>query len=114
MPMPSPRHLSLRSVWDVPTAWLLGALLVAIVAACSDAGTSAGTAPGRGIYIGAAWHAARAATGHEVHVLEEKIACATCHELASDAMGPVTPDRCAACHETEARIEHANSQAAER
>jgi hypothetical protein len=87
------------------------ALALAVVAACADAPEHAGGAPGRGVYVPLAWNTARTITGHHRHVVEERIACTKCHELTSDAVGRVVPGRCAACHEKEARIEHAAAQA---
>ena len=93
--------------------WLCAAMLLAAAAACGEAEPQ-GSAPGKGVYIGEKWSTARRVTGHEAHVVGEKIACNKCHELTADAIGAVTPERCAECHEKESRIEHAAAQARER
>jgi hypothetical protein len=112
--MPS-RRILLDLVQRSPTVWLVAALLAAAVAACSEAGSSgSGNAPGEGVYITAAWQTARTVIGHQVHVVREKIACVKCHELTNDSIGAAVPGRCAACHEKQARIEHAASQGEER
>src|SRR6185503_21027441 len=101
---------------ELPPIWLLAALLMAAVAACADAdshGAGSG-AHGLGVYVPAEWQTARKASGHQVHVVNKQIACTKCHELTGDSIGSVTPERCGACHEKQARIEHAAKQAQKR
>jgi hypothetical protein len=101
---------------ELPAIWLLAALLMAAVAACADAdshGAGSG-AHGLGVYVPAEWQTARKASGHQVHVVDKQIACTKCHELTGDSIGSVTPERCGACHEKQARIEHAAKQAQKR
>jgi hypothetical protein len=92
------------------TLALVVAVAIAAILACSTA-ESPGGAPGRGVYIGSTWQSARGVTGHDKHVVELKLPCVRCHELTEDAIGAVTPARCAGCHEKEARLEHAKDQA---
>jgi hypothetical protein len=40
------------------------------------------------------------------------VACAKCHEFSAGGVGRVSPERCAACHEKEAQLEHGGPQAA--
>ena len=97
---------------SVSTLWLLVAVACAAIAACSDGPPSTTAGPlGRGVYIGAPWQRARGMPGHQIHVVEERIPCVKCHELGADSIGDVTPARCAACHEKEARLEHASARA---
>jgi len=49
--------------------------------------------------------------GHRVHVLERGVPCAKCHEMLRGEMGPVSPERCAGCHEKQSTIEHAREDA---
>src|SRR5262245_35951043 len=93
--------------------WLALALAIATLASCSDGSEAPtdGGALGRAVYVDAVWKSARAARGHQVHVVKERIACVKCHELTADGMGPVAPKRCAECHEKESHIEHAALQA---
>ncbi len=90
---------------------LATALAVALAAfvACLDSDT-----PTNNLYVQAAWQSARATVGHQVHVVELKLACAQCHELTGDAVGAAKPARCAACHETQSRLRHAELQASKR
>ena len=93
---------------------LLAALLLAVLGACSSGpaseGGSAG-APGKGLYVQSEWSTNRRATGHQVHVMEQRIACNRCHTLDGSSVGSVSPSRCVACHANEARIEHAAAEA---
>lgn len=93
----------------MPRSWLVLALVVALVAACS-AEPEKGPL-GNGIYIGVEWQEARAQAGHQTHVVEQHIPCSKCHSMGESSMGSFTPERCAACHEQEARISHAAAQA---
>src|SRR5262249_37388579 len=96
--------------------WLACALFISLLVACSGESGGPAGAPvlGRGVYVDAVWKSARNVVGHRVHVIKERIACVKCHELTPDAVGPVTPKRCAACHEKEARLEHAALEASEK
>jgi len=94
------------SVWVLVTA-----VLLAVAAACAQGDAPSPGKWGQGIYVQQSWSVARAVSGHHTHVLEQKIECAKCHALAEDQMGPVTPERCAACHEPQAQIEHASAEA---
>ena len=58
-----------------------------------------------------AWETAREVTGHHVHVAVNNVACAKCHSFSASGVGSVSPERCAACHEKEARFEHGGSPA---
>lgn len=99
------------------STWALVAMLVlAVFAACAEhkeAPPQKG-AYGQGVYVDEAWTTARDVTGHRIHVVKEKIDCTKCHSPTATGMGPVTPDRCATCHEKEARIAHASDEAAKR
>jgi len=106
MTMPEPRSVS--------TLWLLGALVISVIAACADDGTGERPALGRGVYVQALWQDARTMPGHQVHVVEEKIPCVKCHELTESAIGAASPARCSACHAKEAELEHASEQARKR
>jgi hypothetical protein len=93
--------------------WLLAAIAVAVVIACSGGG---GDAPsdgryGLGVYVPAAWTPARQVTGHDVHVVKHQVACSACHRIGDGEMGPVERVRCTVCHAPEGRIEHARAQA---
>jgi hypothetical protein len=93
------------------TLGLLAAVIVAVVLACeSDEVPRAG---GNGIQVQQSWSLARAVGGHHTHVLRLKIECASCHAMSVD-MGPVAPERCAACHVPEAALEHARAAAEQR
>jgi hypothetical protein len=103
---------------SVSTWALLAALVLAALAACADKGPK-NDAPkkgqfGAGVYVNKAWTFAREVTGHRIHVVEKKIECTKCHEMAEDKMGPVKPERCVSCHEKEGKIQHAHAQAEER
>ncbi|MET0794569.1 MAG: hypothetical protein ABW061_23820 [Polyangiaceae bacterium] len=96
---------------------LTALLLAALAAACSSVAPSehgVGGAPGKGLYVQSEWRTNRRAIGHQVHVLEQRIACSRCHTLDGSSVGAVSPSRCATCHADQARIEHAASQAAAR
>jgi hypothetical protein len=69
---------------------------------------------GAGVYVDPAWSFARDVTGHRVHVIEQKVECVKCHAPSANKMGPVTPDRCIACHQKEGHIEHASGEAVKR
>jgi hypothetical protein len=110
---------------DVGSLFLLLAALVAgVVAACSEdksAPAPAGKGQpldgkwGKGVYVGPEFTLARAITGHRVHVVGKKIECNKCHEPSENSMGPpVKPERCASCHEKEAKLEHAGAEAEKR
>ena len=103
-------HRPLASLWGLVVAVVLG-----VLGACADGSSgSSGSRDGRfgdGVYIGADWALARAVTGHRLHVVMKKIECTKCHEMTEHEIGPVRPERCAACHEKEARIEHGESAA---
>jgi len=95
----------------IASTWgLVAALVIAVLAACADEAPNKQW--GRGVYIDQSWSAARAVNGHRLHVVKRKIECSSCHSITGDDMGPVTPDRCAKCHEKQARIEHASAAAA--
>ncbi|HVJ15286.1 MAG TPA: hypothetical protein VM686_07590 [Polyangiaceae bacterium] len=89
------------------SAWLALASVAAALAACAEGDAHRGDAPGRGVYVQQAWQEARQARGHSVHVIEQKIPCANCHELTESSLGAATPERCAACHDEEATLVHA-------
>jgi len=103
-------------------AWVLIPILVlSALAACADKidapqnGQKAALQNGQwgaGVYVDKAWSFARDVTGHRIHVQNQKIECVKCHASTADKMGPVTPDRCASCHQKEGRIEHASAEAA--
>ncbi|HEY0464009.1 MAG TPA: hypothetical protein VGC79_07365 [Polyangiaceae bacterium] len=105
-------------------AWVLIPILVlSALAACADKKEapeiSQKAAPkngqwGAGVYVDKAWSFARDVSGHRVHVIKEKIECVKCHASTVDKMGPVTPDRCASCHEKEGHIQHAAAEASKR
>jgi predicted CXXCH cytochrome family protein len=84
------------------------AIVLAIVAACSDA------AQPPGLSVQPAWQRARLSHGHQVHVVREHLACAKCHELDGSSIRAASPMRCAACHEKESAIRHAEAEAAQR
>jgi hypothetical protein len=97
---------------DTPTLLLAVALTLAVFAGCSHDGTDTPSGgPGKGVYIPLEWQTARAVNNHRVHVAREHVACSRCHEIGTDSMGPVTPTRCAECHEKQARFEHAKKEA---
>ena len=105
-------------------AWvLIPILLLSAVAACADKKeapeVSQKAAPqsgqwGAGVYVDKAWNFARDVVGHRIHVQNQKIECTKCHAPTTDKMGPVTPDRCASCHQKEGHIQHAAAEAAKR
>lgn len=97
------------SVWV-----LIAALGLAIAAACANQDAPSKGQWGGGIYVQQSWSVARAVSGHHKHVLQEKLACATCHAMSDEQMGPVTPERCATCHAAQAHIEHASAAAQRR
>jgi len=90
---------------------LIAGIVVAVLAACSEGGAPTDGRWGQGVYVPEEWSLDRAVTGHRLHVVKNKIACAQCHSLSGEGMGVVTPDRCVACHEKEGRIEHATNEA---
>jgi hypothetical protein len=90
---------------------LVAAVVVAALVACSDWGAPSAGRWGSGVYVPKDWAVDRAVSGHRVHVVKNEIACAKCHSLEGEAMGPVTPARCIACHAQEGRIEHASHEA---
>jgi len=97
---------------QIASAWgLVAALVVAVLVACADEAPNKDW--GRGVYIGEDWSVARAVNGHRLHVVKRKIACVSCHSMTGEEIGPVKPERCATCHEKEARISHAPAMAAE-
>jgi hypothetical protein len=93
----------------VPTWVLIVAVMAAVFVACAD--DPVGKA---GLYVQRSWTTARAVSGHRVHVTKAKVACSKCHSMTGDAMGPVTPEACAGCHQSEAHIRHASVQAEQR
>ena len=95
------------------TIWLVGVLVLVVAGACAAEDTPGSGALGRGVYIAEGWQATRDVIGHQVHVLREKIPCETMSSRTT-RIGPVSPERCSACHDKEARIEHAASHARER
>src|SRR5688572_11075143 len=105
MTMPEPKSAS--------PLWLVVALIIAVIVACSDSGVPGvqGGPVGRGVYVQASWQGARTMPGHQIHVVEEKIPCVKCHELSDRVVGGVSPQRCGSCHEKEAKFEHASAQA---
>jgi hypothetical protein len=98
------------------SAWvLIATVVVAALAACADKKTAPQNGQwGAGVYVDKEWSLAREVTGHRIHVIKEKIECTKCHAPADGKMGPVTPDRCASCHEKEGHIEHASAEAEKR
>jgi hypothetical protein len=106
---------------ELAPSWkILTALLVVLFAACSDndkappPAVSAGPT-GKGVYLGGDFALARAVTGHRVHVVAQKIECSKCHTATETSMGPPPkPEKCAACHEKEAKLEHAETEAEKR
>lgn len=95
-----------------PTLVLVLSILMALVAACSsDVEAGPPGNPGKGVYVPLVWKTARTVNNHRVHVAREHVACSRCHEIGRDSMGPVTPDRCADCHEKEAHFDHAKDRA---
>lgn len=91
------------------------AALCALLVACADAPDGAGPSAseqGRGLYVRANWQSARGTPGHRVHVVDEKIACSECHDLSGKEVNRPSSEPCAACHEQEARIEHAKQEGA--
>jgi hypothetical protein len=89
-------------------------MLLAVIAACSGGDSPHAPHPGRGVYIPASWSDVRKVAGHDVHVVQKQVACSSCHTFGDDEIGPVTAQRCAKCHEKEARLSHAPEQARER
>jgi hypothetical protein len=87
------------------TLFLIAAMVAGLIFACSTA------PPDDGVYVQASWQEARMVKGHRVHVLERHVSCSSCHELKNGAMGPVSPVKCAACHEKQAAIQHASGDA---
>jgi hypothetical protein len=98
---------------------LVSALLLALFAACSsDKAPPPPPSPGKwgqGINVGTEFMLARAVTGHRVHVVAQKIECTKCHTPTESSIGPPPkPERCAACHEKEGKLEHGKSEAEKR
>jgi hypothetical protein len=91
--------------------WLPLLLLLALLGACSGGDSPRGPHPGLGVYIPASWSTIRQVHGHDVHVVKKHVRCSSCHVVGESEMGPVRPERCAACHEKETKIQHAGSQA---
>jgi hypothetical protein len=85
------------------------AVALSALAACLDS-----DAPNRSVYVQAAWQSARLTTGHQTHVVDHKMGCAQCHELSGEQVGAATPGRCAACHQEQSRLRHAEAEAAKR
>ncbi len=109
------RHLHIH---DYPrpgmTRTLVSLLVILTTAALSLGCSSENPAPGawgQGIYIPVAWQTTREVEGHQVHVLQEKVACTQCHDLTETEIGPVIPQKCGECHEKESKIAHASEQA---
>lgn len=99
--MPRARH----AVWSRLIA--LAVVLAAALAACGVVDDT-----GRGLYVRATWQEARGVIGHRVHVVEKQVACSACHDLSGKEIDRPTARSCvAACHEKEAKIEHAREQA---
>ncbi len=94
--------------------WLPVALLLALLVACSGGDSPHAPHPGKGVYIPAVWSDVRKVAGHDVHVVENQVACHDCHAISETQIGPVEPERCASCHADEARLTHAPEQAAAR
>ena len=67
---------------------------------------SSSAAPGRGLYVRSNWQSARGVTGHRVHVVNEKLACAECHDLTKPEIDIPDSEPCARCHQSRAHIEH--------
>jgi hypothetical protein len=105
---------------QVAQSWVLVAAVVfAALAACSEDTPTPAPAPshqwGKGVYIGPEFTLARAVTGHRVHVVSQKIECTKCHTPTETSIGPpVKPERCASCHEKEAKLQHATKEAERR
>lgn len=100
----------------MPRGWRRVAALLQLVAAlaCSSGDSAEAPHPGRGVYVPASWQAARAITGHDVHVVQNQVACSSCHAIGETEIGQVSPLRCAECHEKEAAISHAASEVSAR
>jgi len=102
----------------LPIRWLLAVLVLALLAACSSPpprGRDGGAgAPGQSVVVQEQWSENRRVTGHQTHVVEQRLACNRCHELKPGSVGSVSPARCAACHEAESHIEHAVHEAEQR
>jgi hypothetical protein len=111
---------SIPSTLHRPTmgSWYPKRLLAVALASFISLGCSSGEEPpgayGKGVYVPATWQTTRDIEGHRVHVVTEKLACSSCHELTDTTIGPVSPQTCANCHEDESRITHAREQAHER
>jgi hypothetical protein len=95
-------------------AWLSLALWAVGILACSSSDSAETLHPGRGVYVPLRWSQARTIEGHDVHVGKEQVACSACHAIGQTEMGAVSPLRCAACHEKEAKISHAAAEASAR
>ncbi len=94
---------------------LAAAIPLALLAACADADSHAGSASvGKGVNIPASWMESRLVSGHHLHVLVEKIACAKCHNITEDSVAEVRKDACIECHEDESQSVHAEKGAKER
>lgn len=95
--------------------WLTFSVIAALLGACHHDDPAPGDrAPGLGVYIKATWQANRATVGHQVHVVQERVPCGKCHEVTGDSIGKVVPERCASCHEKEAKIQHDSVHAGQR
>lgn len=82
-------------------------LLVSWIAACDAAVDEAPS-----LHVGASWQQIRQVEGHRVHVVEEAVACAECHDLRGETIDRPTAASClGTCHEEEAKIEHARAEA---
>lgn len=109
------RPRSLTRHENLSVFWLAAALLFSVIAACSDDAPPATPGrPGAGVYVQEAWQKARQVNGHAVHVQDQRIPCAQCHELGETSLGLPSPERCAACHTEEGRLEHASLEAEKR
>jgi hypothetical protein len=94
--------------------FLVAALLIGVLSACSGGSTDSESSgnPGKGVYVPLEWQTDRQVLNHKVHVAREHVACAKCHDIGTDSMGgPVAPARCASCHAKQAHFEHARKQA---
>lgn len=95
-----------RSLSFPTFVWLVWVLLLS----CA----STDSAPHEGLNVQPGWQSARLSRGHQEHVSRQHIACAQCHDLGGASVPVPSSARCAACHEKESRIQHAEGQAERR
>ena len=91
--------------FSVAASWML-------VGSCAFAAScGAEDDPGPGLAVAASWQQARDVVGHRVHVVDEKIACARCHDLSGERIDVPKPAVCVTCHDKEALIAHDRADA---